>query len=324
MIKTLSDYNLLESEEWKDSINTLFLELRSKLPEFFKEVPLPTIPHEDYVEVVIPASKQVIMEDLVEWLEKKLGLHILYASKQNYGKLLKAAAYSTSVPFVFHYCIKPKAASSDKWRNFYSFLSARMPWLKRKALAVKVWISYVYHKMYRSDNGRKFFTLVLVICMLVFQVVDFHAAKEACSFQVEWAAKGKALSLTPYDIGLPGIDGEVELGPKSFMENILYPFQTSLWVYMVALMMTLLLFSYRLADRVLVGIHGSRSLQILLASLAIVVAVVDCGRAFLMGELIFILLMAGMVYPFKQLPPVPGMKSRWRSLGSWPRGRNAA
>lgn len=83
-------------------------------------------------------------------------------------------------------------------------------------------------------------------------------------------------------------------------------------------------FSYRLADRVLVGIHGSRCLQILLASLAIVVAVVDCGRAFLMGELIFILLMAGIVYPFKQLPPVPGMKSRWRSLGSWPRGRNAA
>ena len=89
-------------------------------------------------------------------------------------------------------------------------------------------------------------------------------------------------------------------------------------------MMTLLLFSYRLADRVLVGIHGSRCLQILLACLAIVVAVVDSGRAFLMGELVFILLMAGMVYPFKQLPPVPGMKSRWRSLGSWPRGRNAA
>ena len=106
-----------------------------------------------------------------------------------------------------------------------------MPWLKRKALAVKAWISYVYHKMYRSDNGRKFFTLVLVICMLVFQVVDFHAAKEACSFQVEWAAKGKALSLTPYDIGLPGIDGEVELGPKSFMENILYPFQASLGLH---------------------------------------------------------------------------------------------
>lgn len=71
MIKTLSDYNLLESEEWKDSINTLFLELRSKLPEFFNAVPLPTFPHADYVEVVIPTSKQVMMEDLV----LSLGLH---------------------------------------------------------------------------------------------------------------------------------------------------------------------------------------------------------------------------------------------------------
>ncbi len=77
MIKTLSDYNLLESEEWKDSINTLFLELRSKLPEFFKEVPLPTIPHEDYVEVVIPASKQVMMEEFGSVVGEKLGLHIL-------------------------------------------------------------------------------------------------------------------------------------------------------------------------------------------------------------------------------------------------------
>lgn len=88
--------------------------------------------------------------------------------------------------------------------------------------------------------------------------------KEACSFQVEWAAKGKALSLTPYDIGLPGIDGEVELGPKAFMENILYPFQTSLWVYMVALMMTLLLFSYRLAD--LNPTHGRYGLSVQAAS----------------------------------------------------------
>lgn len=111
----------------------------------------------------------------------------------------------TSVPFVFHYCIKPKAASSDKWRNFYSFLSARMPWLKRKALAVKAWISYVYHKMYKSDNGRKFFTLVLVICMLVFQVVDFHAAKEACSWdekqvaQLGFLATGKECSLGAFE-----------------------------------------------------------------------------------------------------------------------------
>ncbi len=43
-----------------------------------------------------------------------------------------------------------------------------------------------------------------------------------------------------------------------------------------------------------------------------------------MGELIFILLMAGMVYPFKQLPPVPGMKSRWRSFGFLATGKECS
>lgn len=97
----------------------------------------------------------------------------------------------TSVPFVFHYCIKPKAASSDKWRNFYSFLSARMPWLKRKVLAVKAWISYVYHKMYRSDNGRKFFTLILVICMWCFRWWTFMQPRMPVRFRWNGLPKGR-------------------------------------------------------------------------------------------------------------------------------------
>lgn len=109
----------------------------------------------------------------------------------------------TLVPFVFHYCIKPKAASSDKWRNFYCFLSARMPWLKRKALAVKAWISYVYHKMYRSDNGRKFFILVLVICLypthgrygLSVQAVSACSRDEKQVAQLGFLATGKEGSL---------------------------------------------------------------------------------------------------------------------------------
>ena len=37
----------------------------------------------------------------------------------------------TLVPFVFHYVIKPKASSSPKWRSFYSFLSTKMPCIRR-------------------------------------------------------------------------------------------------------------------------------------------------------------------------------------------------
>lgn len=75
----------------------------------------------------------------------------------------------TLVPFVFHYVIKPKASSSPKWRSFYSFLSTKMPCIRRKAAKVKAWISYVYGKMHRSRNGRKFFILVLLVMMLVFR-----------------------------------------------------------------------------------------------------------------------------------------------------------
>ena len=230
----------------------------------------------------------------------------------------------TLVPFVFHYVIKPKASSSPKWRSFYSFLSTKMPCIRRKVAKVKAWISYVYGKMHRSRNGRKFFILVLLVMMLVFQVVDYHAARQAYQLLGESSLLSGTMSLTPYHIRVPFLGEVMVPGSGKLVVPLLYPFLTKAWVYVMALGTTIMLFSYRLADRVLVGIHGSRCLQILLASLAIVVAVVDCGRAFLMGELIFILLMAGMVYPFKQLPPVPGMKSRWRSLGSWPRGRNAA
>ena len=46
-----------------------------------------------------------MMEDLVDLLEKKVRLHILYASKMKFGKHLRAVAYSTPVEgsmFIVH------------------------------------------------------------------------------------------------------------------------------------------------------------------------------------------------------------------------------
>ena len=70
-----------------------------------KESALPTTENDDFVEVVIPTRRQVMMEDLVDLLEKKVGLHILYASKMKFGKHLRAVAYSTPVEgsmFIVH------------------------------------------------------------------------------------------------------------------------------------------------------------------------------------------------------------------------------
>lgn len=219
-------------------------------------------------------------------------------------KLLLAMVL-TLVPFVFHYWVKPKGKTSQKWSNSYGFLVSKMPWLSRKTRALKAWISYVYHKMHRSHNGRKFFILVLLIVMLLYQVVDFHAVQEACRLQAESSSMGKDWSLTPYCLSLPMMDSRVELGPKPLMESLLYPFFSHFWVYPLAMMLTLPLFSYKVADGILLRIHGSWLLQVILAFLSVAMAAMDYGRVFLLSELLFILLMAGMVYPFRLQPSSP-------------------
>ena len=85
----------------------------------------------------------------------------------------------TAIPFVFHYWIKPKSKISPKWKNSISFLETNHPYfLRRKRMAV-AWLLRVYRKMKFSRNARKFFTYILIVILLAFQVVDFQAAKYA-------------------------------------------------------------------------------------------------------------------------------------------------
>ena len=221
------------------------------------------------------------------------------------------AVMLTAVPFLFHFWVKPKSATPGKWHSSLSFLLSKMPTFRRWYASLKAWLCYVYKKMYRSDNGRKFFILVLIIVMLVYQVVDYHSAKMAYGLYAESSSLGKSLSLTPYILDIPWIGIEVEFGPKAVMGNLLYPFQTHVLAFLVAMGLTLPLFSYRLADRILLGIHKSLRLEIILAILAILMAAVDFGRFFLLSEMLFILLLAGMVYPFKEQPSSPKGRCRW-------------
>lgn len=53
--------------------------------------------HDDFAEVVWHTKMQVMAEDLTDSLEKKLGAHILFASSQENGRIIKVEAYSTPV-----------------------------------------------------------------------------------------------------------------------------------------------------------------------------------------------------------------------------------
>ena len=53
--------------------------------------------HDDFAEVVWQTKMQVMAEDLTDSLEKKLGAHILFASSEENGRIIKVEAYSTPV-----------------------------------------------------------------------------------------------------------------------------------------------------------------------------------------------------------------------------------
>ena len=157
--------------------------------------------------------------------------------------------------------------------------------------------------------------------MLVFQVVDYHAARQAYQLLGESSLLSGAMSLTPYHIRVPFLGEVMVSGSGKLLESLLYPFLTQAWVYVIALGSTMMLFSYRLTDRILLRIHASRILQISLASVAILMVVVSMGHSFLLFEL---LLMAGIIYPFPQQPSSPRGKARWQDLGSGPLEKQAA
>lgn len=94
-MQTFTDYNELNDQVWKHSIFSLLAQLRSKFPQLFDDkVPGATL-HDDFVEVVIPTKQQIMMEELVDLLEKQMAFHVLFASKQNLGKTYKSAVYPT-------------------------------------------------------------------------------------------------------------------------------------------------------------------------------------------------------------------------------------
>ena len=93
----LIDYTLIENEILKDSISDFLSEIREKSPEYFNSLGVKTVLHRGYAEVFVLLNKQVMMEHLVDELANVLGIHVLYAVRDNKGQTYKAVAYSVPV-----------------------------------------------------------------------------------------------------------------------------------------------------------------------------------------------------------------------------------
>ena len=81
-MEKITDVACVKNEIYKDSIYNLSKILVLKMSETFDEQQYEIYIHDDFAEVVWQTKMQVMAEDLTDSLEKKLGAHILFASRQ--------------------------------------------------------------------------------------------------------------------------------------------------------------------------------------------------------------------------------------------------
>ncbi|MDD5862585.1 MAG: hypothetical protein PUD15_08565 [Prevotella sp.] len=103
--------NDLDNEMVSGAIQDFYTDLVSNLSDIFSAQPVVIYPHYDYYETVFSTRVQMMEEKLVDELEKKMGLNVLFALRKDDGKSYNVVLYSEPVQgkmFVVY-------ASSEQW-----------------------------------------------------------------------------------------------------------------------------------------------------------------------------------------------------------------
>ena len=210
----------------------------------------------------------------------------------------------TSIPFLYHFLIKPRRESIKRYRNAFTAVQPQISKLKKGIWRLGTYLINFYDKMKRREKPRKFFTLLLLLSLLFFQGADNFASSEVAATYKTMAKENRLDELS--------ISGKKTAAP--FMQrkfsNCLYPFLTRPVVYLVCFSLTLIFFSYRMADWILTIIHNSKKTLLVLSTIIIFFSVFDEGRYMLFSEVLFIIVMGALFYPnFHGGLPPKGRKS---------------
>ena len=197
----------------------------------------------------------------------------------------------TSIPFLYHFLIKPRRESVKKYRNVFTAAQPHMSKLKKSVWRLGTHLINFYDKMKHREKARKFFTLLLLLFLLGIQGVDNFASGEVAATYKTMAKEKRLDQLS--------ISGKKTAAPfmQRKMNNYLYPFLTRPLVYLITFGMTLLFFSYKLANRILTKIHNSKRILIGVSCVIILFSFFDEGRYILLSEVLFVIAMAALFYP---------------------------
>lgn len=194
------------------------------------------------------------------------------------------------LPYAYAYHVRAKKKRGEQQSSLFTFLGKHLPKIHQACLAVKNFIMRLFDGMKRSDSFRRFFTIITLLVLLVFQYTDFHVAS-SIAHNVREAFQNSAER---------NVENIAEL-------KLLLPYFTKPQATMLGACLTLMFFSYRFADYLLTLLHNNNRLYCLVG-LATMTITILATRWFVIAETLAIILMAAYTYPNKR--PVDNPKGR--------------
>lgn len=207
-----------------------------------------------------------------------------------YLKIILAFLLS-AVPFLYVTLIKPKRETSSVWRNIFTAIGSQLPRLKAVKTACSKFLHRLYEGMKRSDNFRKFFTLITLLLMIAVQFIDFSASTEIARgireiSQSDAETYGEIETRIAHTIAVYG----------SLMSK---PHAT-----VSAACLSLTLFVFGSANWLLTRLHNSRKFFFFIALVTLIILFTS-PRYFIVVEIMEMMLMAALIYPNKIATPDP-------------------
>lgn len=202
-----------------------------------------------------------------------------------YLKLIIAVLLSL-VPFIYEAYVRPKQNTSPEWRNAFTALGTHLPRLKAVKDALMNTLHNLYQGMKKSDNFRKFFTLIIMLIMIAIQFVDFSVSTSIADI-----------------INDTSRDTE----KTSSLVNIYGPLMTRPTATILAFAITLTMFSYSIADCLLTALHNHKKFFVFTANIVLLI-LLSSPRYFVVAEVLAILLIAALIYPNKIINDDPQKK----------------
>ena len=94
-MEIITEITDIRNAVFRDSAFAFSQMLDRKVSGVFDRTKIEMYEHPSFLEAVIPTSDQMMAEDLTQILQDNLDLHIMYATEENNGKIIKVVAYST-------------------------------------------------------------------------------------------------------------------------------------------------------------------------------------------------------------------------------------